>query len=256
MPDPKKAQGVEPKAGDDQKPGVPPTKGTTPVEKGVPAGEGTTQAPGVPPPATMPQEQPGVKTTVPPGYVSQADMDALRASLNRRNYEMQTTLAKERQAAEEWRMKAETADMPEEDRYKYLYEQSQQRLSQVEAWQAEQSQLVQWQYYIADRLGVHPSTLNPTEGVQSMIERAAGQIERERGQPDPAKPPPSAPPVQPITPRAPSAPTSSAPTSTLSEIMSVPFTERHGIGPHTGKGKIPPRGPEFEKMMEKLDEED
>jgi len=230
--------GVGSQAGDDPAEGVPSPEGMTPTE-GVPAGPGMAPAEqGVQPAAPMAPRE------VPEGYVSQADMDALRSEMDRRNWAAEQQRQQAQQDAQRWRHQAETKDMSDEEKWKYLYDRSQEQIeAQGREFQQFQS-LLQAQQYIAEKAGIDPGKLNPWAGVYGMMEQA---FEAQKGAKPPARSP-SQPVVQPITPaKAPSPPTSTAPKSSFEEWASgSTFAERQ---------KKVPKGKSFEEWMEELGEE-
>lgn len=248
MPDPTKVQGVVPQEGDDPGSGVQGSEGM-PQKEGVPLEPGMPQqTPGVPQGAPMAQEPQRVEGQVPKGYVSQADMDRLRSTLQRQNYELQQQAAEARRREQEWQYKAETADMPDDEKHKYRADLLEREIQRINAEREEERQLWAWRQEIADTLGVDPGSLNPYVGVREMLRQAAVQVTRpplpsSRSAPSqPTRTPTTPPPV------APSAPTSTAPKGEFDELMSLSWAER--------RKRIPKKGTRaYEEFMERLGEE-
>jgi len=134
---------------------------------------------------------------------------------------MQDEIARLRREAEEWRIKAETADMSDEEKYKYLYEQAQKELVRGQ-WEQEEfvTRLAQRQR-MADLAGIDAGEL------------AQGRISRKKKA---AQPPP-------VIPQAPPAP---APVA--EDIMALnPLERRNRLSKMSRE--------EFKRLMEGLGEE-
>lgn len=224
--DPTEFQGVGDQPGTGVEGGVP----QKPVTQGASTGQ----------PPAKPAAEPAVpvEPATAPETAKRVNLDDLedfrrwKAEADRRLYEQRMAAEQAAREAEQWRTKAETADMPEEDRYKYLYEKSQERISRLEQQEAERALVEQYRFYIADRLGVPPESLNPYDrGVMGMIEQAGAIIakgtRRTSSPPAPSRvSQPVAPPVPVEPPKVPSAPTSTAPKTEFEEWKSLPYEER------------------------------
>lgn len=235
--DPKELQGVD---------GQPGTGGEEVPE---PAGE--TPAEGQP---SMPPAVPVEPPTAPPTAerVNLDDLEEFRrwkAESDRRAWEGQQELAQAQQQAEQYRIQAETAEMGEEEKLRYLVDHYQQKGREREQRLAEFQGRIEAQYWLANEAGVSPSEINPMdpEGLYGMVRQVFAAQERQRGAQQPTRRQPAPTPV-PTHPPAPSAPTSSAPTSGFDELMSLPYQER--------RERIRKMGPEaYAAMMEEAGEQ-
>lgn len=148
-------------------------------------------------------------------------------------YDYESEIAELRRQAEEAQIRADTADMSDEERYKYLYEHAQRKYAEMQQGMAEQEAIENWRREIAGQMGVDPYSLDPRSGVQGMLRQASAQ----RGLGPQATPPP------PSAPAAPQAPASSP----GDDLMSLSYPER--------QAKIPKSRQGFSELMESLGEE-
>jgi len=129
-------------------------------------------------------------------------------------------IARLRREAQEWKTKAETADMTEEEKYKYLYEQSQKELAAAQWEQTEFVNRLAQRQRMADLAGIDAGEL------------AQGRISKKKR---------AAPPVAPQAPPAP------APVA--EDIMALSPSER--------RNRLDKMSPDqFKRLMETLGEED
>jgi len=138
---------------------------------------------------------------------------------------LQQEIARARREAEEWKIRAETADMDEEEKYKYLYERSQADLARLQWEQGEFVNRMGQRQRMADLAGIDAGEL------------AQGRISRKKKAAQPS----------PVPPQAPQAPTSK-PDTAAQEIMAMTPLERR-------KRLEKMHGDELEKFMESLGEE-